>query len=271
VLAILIVGGPLILTLVLAARTKLKSIHPLRWFGMWAMLAVLFAGGLVVSVKIGGGGDLHNMDAFAVLLAVIAFYFIGGNVQMEGTAEDNSPFKLPVLSWPIAATGLLIPLIFIIPLLSSPQKFHSDVNQQAFKLLKSMSEQASQKGPVLFINERHLVTFHQVNVPLVPDYEAVTLMEMAMSINQAYLQQFYADLKNHRFAAIVADKQNVGIQEEGAFSDENNVWNSRVSPYILCYYEPVTVLTTPEVITYIEADQSRIEFYLPRVTPGVCP
>jgi hypothetical protein len=123
----------------------------------------------------------------------------------------------------------------------------------------------------LFINERHLLTFHQINVPLVPEYEAVTLMEMAMSNNQPYLQQFYADLRSHRFAAIVTGKQNVGIKDEGAFAEENNVWNTRVSPYILCYYEPLTIITAPDVLTYIQADESRTEFYVPRAEPGVCP
>ena len=142
-----------------------------------------------------------------------------------------------------------------------------------------MAEQAGQKGLVLFISERHLLTFHEINLPLVPGYEAVTLMEMAMSNNQPYLQQFYSDLRNHRFAAIVTAKLNVGIQEEGAFAEENNVWNSRVSPFIQCYYEPVVIniaeknnVTT--VFTYIEADESRIEFYVPRTTPppaGICP
>jgi hypothetical protein len=159
------------------------------------------------------------------------------------------------------------------------QKFNQSANQDAFRLLKGMAEQAGQKGPVLFINERHLLTFHEVNLPLVPEYEAVTLMEMAMSNNQPYLQQFYSDLRNHRFAAIVAGKQNVGIVEEGAFAEENNIWNSRVSPYIQCYYEPVVITTLVKNnvttnLTYIEADESRIEFYVPRTTPppaGVCP
>jgi hypothetical protein len=159
------------------------------------------------------------------------------------------------------------------------QKFNQNANQDAFKLLKGMAEQAGQKGPVLFINERHLLTFHQINLPLVPEYEAVTLMEMAMSNNQPYLQRFYGDLKNHRFAAIVAGKQNVGIKEEGAFAEESNTWNTLVSPYIQCYYEPVVITTAEKnnvmtIFTYIEADESRIEFYVPRTTPpmpGVCP
>jgi hypothetical protein len=264
--ALLIVGAPLIVTLAYACLGKFKALHPIRWVGLWGMLVVLFAGGLVVSVKIGGGGDLHNMDAFAVLLAVIAVYFTGDRVSAESGSQTWQ-----VLSWPVAATGLLIPLVFLIPQLEPLQKFHADANQQAFQLLKGMAEQAGQKGPVLFINERHLLTFHEINLPLVPEYEAVSLMEMAMSNNQAYLQQFYSDLKTHRFAAIVTGKQNVGIQEEGAFAEENNVWNSRVSPYILCYYEPVTIGNAPDTFTYIEADESRIEFYLPRTTPAACP
>jgi hypothetical protein len=238
------------------------------------MLLVLFAGGLVVSVKIGGGGDLHNVDAYAALISVIAAWFIGGKV----TGEDGQ--NLPVtVSWPVTAVALLIPLIFIVPLLSPFQKFNDKDNREAFKLLKSMAERAGQNGPVLFINERHLLTFHQINLPLVPEYEAVTLMEMVMSNNQPYLQRFYNDLRNHRFAAIVTGKQNVGIKEEGAFAEENNTWNSRVSPYIQCYYEPVVITTAeknnvPTNFTYIEADESRIEFYVPRTTPapaGVCP
>ena len=264
--AILIVGGPLILTLGLAARGNFKALHPLRWAGLLSLLAAFFVGGLVVSVKIGGGADLHNMDAFAVLLAVITAYFIGTRVQADNGQQLQSAFN-----WSIAASALLIPLVFLIPQLSPRPVFHQEANRKALALLKSMAEDARRNGPVLFITERQLLTFHQINLPLVPEYEAVTLMEMAMSNNQAYLQQFYTDLQNHRFAAIVTGKQNVGIKEEGAFTDENNTWNSRISPYILCYYEPVTVVPAPDSLTYIEADESRIEFYLPRTTPGTCP
>ena len=83
-----------------------------------------------------------------------------------------------------------------------------------------------------------------------------------MSGNQPYLTRFYEDLANHRFAAIVATKQNLGIKEEGAFSEENNVWNSRVSPYILCYYTPILLL---------EPDGNRIEFYTPATELQNCP
>jgi len=276
--AILIVSGPLVVTMLMATREARTRLHPVRWLGLWAMLGVLFAGGLVVSVKIGGGGDLHNVDAYSALIVILAAFFLGGQVR----GENGQPEQI-ALPWPVAAAALLTPLLFLIPLLSPMQKYNRDVNQQALEQLKGLAEQAGQHGPVLFINERHLLTFGQIKLPLVPEYEAVTLMEMAMSNNQATLQQFTNDLKRQRFAGIVTGKQNVGIKEGGSFAEENNTWNLRVSPYILCYYEPVMISNGPDTFTYIEADDSRIEFYIPRSTPlgaqgaqtlgiqGICP
>jgi len=37
-------------------------------------------------------------------------------------------------------------------------------------------------------------------------------MEMAISGNKPYLNKFYTDLASHRFAAIVATKQNLGVE-----------------------------------------------------------
>ncbi len=255
--AILIVSGPLVAVLILSAWKNGRTLHPLRWFGLTAMLLVLFAGSLVVSTKIGGGGDLHNMDAFAVLLSVVAAWFIGDKVAgADGSAQKNAP------AWPIAAIAVLIPVAFLIPSLSPYPKWNEKNNAQAQAQLIRLVDEAGKTGPVLFINERQMVTFHEVNAPLVADYEAVTLMEMAMSGNQDYLNRFYDDLRNHRFAAIVAGKQNLAIKEEGSFAEENNVWNARVAAYLLCYYESQTV---------IEADESKIEFFTPRNAPGVCP
>jgi hypothetical protein len=252
--AILIVSGPLLIAL-LAGR--FSRLHPIRRAGLLAMLAILFAGGLVVSVKIGGGGDMHNMDAYAVYVALLAVYFIGDKVR----GESGEPVQGEV-SWLVMALALITPVIFLVPALSPLPRYNQPGNQAALAQLKTLAEQAGHTGPVLFINERHLVTFHQIDVPLVPEYEGVTLTEMAMSNNQAYLQQFYTDLQNHRFAAIVAGKQNLGLKDEGAFAEENNVWNTRVSAYILCYYEPEPA---------IEGDNSKIEFYEPRAEPGACP
>ncbi len=77
--AILLVSGPLIIIVVFATH-QWKALHPIRWLGLILMLVALFAGSAVVSTKIGGGGDLHNMDTYAVLVGIVAFYFFSGRV-----------------------------------------------------------------------------------------------------------------------------------------------------------------------------------------------
>ncbi len=260
VIGLLLVAGPLIVALLLMAWRGWQKLHPIRWLGLASMLLVLFIGGLIVSVKIGGGGDLHNMDAFAVLLGLVGLYFL--TEQAEGEpAGENSAWRLP--PWPVIASGLLIPLFFMIPTLNAPVVFHPQQNNQAFEQLKSLVEQAAEQGNVLFINERHLITFNQVQVPLVADYEAVTLMEMAMSNNQPYLQKFYKDLAEHRFVMIVSGRQNLTIKDvaSASFAEENNIWNTRVAPFILCDYQ---------VLVTIEADLSVIDVFVPKAERA-CP
>jgi hypothetical protein len=254
--AILLVSAPLIMTVIIAAR-QTTALHPIRWAGLFLMIGILFAGSLVVSVKIGGGGDLHNMDAYAILIGIVAAYFIGGRAQVE---PDEPPLK--VRSWPALTLAVLIPALFLIPLLSPYPKYDESRNEIAHQQLIQAVNEVEKKGPVLFINERQLITFNDTNVPLVEDYEAVTLMEMAMSNNQMYLNRFYSDLEHHRFAAIVAAKQNAIIKQTGPLVEENNAWNSRVSPYILCYYHPVLTL---------EPQGHRIEIYVPAAEPSNCP
>ena len=254
--AILIVSGPLILTIIIATR-QWTSLHSIRWLGLISMIVAMFAGSLIVSTKIGGGGDLHNMDTYAVLIAIVAAYFIGGRVRVE-----SNEAQIQARSWSVLAIAVVIPLLFLIPLLSPYPKYNEGINQQIYGQLIQAVNNAGKNGPVLFINERQLIALGDVKVPLVYDYEVVTLMEMAMSGNQAYLNQFYDELANHRFAAIVATKQNTGIKESGAFFEENNVWNARVSPFILCYYTPVLLL---------EPEGNRIEVYTPAAAPQNCP
>lgn len=254
--AILIVTGPLLITIILATR-RWPSLHPIRWIGLLLMIGILFAGSLLVSVKIGGGGDLHNMDAYAILIAITAAYFIGGRVQAEPETA-----QIRVHSWPTFTYAALIPILFLIPLLSPYPKYDQIRNESARQQIVQAVNDLGQAGPVLFINERQLVTFGDAQVALASDYEAVTLMEMAMANNQRYMNRFQQDLRDHRFAAIVAVKQNLSIKQSGALVEENNVWNSRVSPYILCYYHAIAT---------IEPQGNRIEIYVPTTEPNQCP
>jgi hypothetical protein len=254
--AILFISGPLIIIIALATR-RWTSLHPIRWAGLIIMLIALFAGSAVVSTKIGGGGDLHNMDTYAVMIGIIGLYFFSGRVQLEPGFAD-----LEVRPSPAIAMALVTPLLLLIPMLSPYPQFNRTGNQQVHQQLVNIVNEVGKNGPVLFINDRELVAMGDVNVPLVYDYEVVTLMEMAMSGNQPYLHKFYNDLAEHHFAAIISGRQNLVIKENGVFSEENNVWNIRISPYILCNYESSMTL---------DADGTRIEIYVPRMRPENCP
>ncbi|RPJ49684.1 MAG: hypothetical protein EHM21_06525 [Chloroflexi bacterium] len=67
----------------------------------------------------------------------------------------------------------------------------------------------------------------------------MTLMEMSMANNRPYLDRFQADLENHRFALIVADRQHKDLvdPEVYSFAEENNAWVENVSQPLLKYYK----------------------------------
>lgn len=254
--AMLLFGFPFMAIIAIMALQQWKSLHVTRWLGLFVMLAVLFAGSLAVSVKIGGGGDLHNMDTFAVMLGIVSAYFIGGQVAAESGSVQ------PVRPWAFLSLAVLIPMVFMVPLLASRDRYNEEKNEIAFQAVTQMVNEAGKSGPVLLINERQLIAFRQVDAPFVPEYEAVTLMEMAMSNNGPYLDRFYSDLRSHRFSMIVANPQNTVIKDTGAVKEENNIWNTRVAPYIICYYQPAERFDT---------DWNRIQIYVPNPAAQNCP
>ncbi|GAB4415259.1 MAG: hypothetical protein Kow002_00210 [Anaerolineales bacterium] len=250
---LLLVSAPLLTILILAAR-KWRQLHPVRWLGLGLMLLVLFAGGVVASTKI-GGGDMHNMDAFASLLSVVAIYFIGQQVRGESDAV-----RVNVRAWPYFALTALVFVLFLVANMSPPAQYDSN-DPQYLQFVKKVNSYG-REAQMLFINERQLVTFGDVDVRMIPEHEAVTLMEMAMSRNETYLSQFYDELESNRFDAIVAWRQTTAIKESGLFIEENNVWNSLVSPFILCTYRPEETF---------EIGGRKVVLYVPRDVPKDCP
>lgn len=252
---ILLVSLPLIALLFWTLRGRLTNLHPLRWLGLLAMLSVLFVGGLFVSSKIGGGGDLHNMDAFMVVLALIVAYFVVGRVETE--VVTSSAFE--AATWPLIAFMLIVPVAFSLSRVVPPIQYNKAQAVQDLSTLNQTVQSYSKSGPVLFMYERHLLTFGMIpNVPIVQDYEVIPLMEMAISGNQTYLNHFYQDLQNHRFAAIVATKQNLDANS-GDFAEESAMWNKLVAYHLLCEYQPILTLQS-----------SNVQVFVPRGAPE-CP
>ena len=109
---------------------------------------------------------------------------------------------------------------------------------------------------VLFITQRQLLTFDEIKgVTLVPDYELLTLSEMAISNNQPYLEKFEADLRAHRFDVIVANSQNTISKdpELAPFSEENNAWVEHISRPLLENYE-----------SHLTLDKQGVDIYFPK-------
>ncbi len=231
---ILIVSAPLLIFLFYTLAGNRTHWHFIRPLGLFSMLAVLFLGGLVVSTKIGGGADIHNMDAFMVLLAIISSVFFAGQVSIEKASRVWR--TIPV--WVMIFVAF-IPVAFSVQGVQRHFSYDKEQAQKDLATLRTIVEEASnQGGEVLFIGERQIITFHMVDkVRLVPEYEVVTLMEMAMSGNQTYMDQFNKDLADHRFAVIVTRRQRVVKKDDEPFAEENNVWIDSISRPLLCYYE----------------------------------
>lgn len=253
-LGIALVSAPLIFALAQTLRGKFSSLHPLRWAALIAMLAVLFLGGMVVSVKIGGGADLHNMDAFLVMLALAVTAFIGGRVAGE---REANPVWGAIPVWVVVAAAI-VPLGFALPQVGFFQSYDSNLVEADMLRLQTSTKNIS--GEILFVTERQLLIFDDMeNIPLVPEYEQMELMEMAMSGNREYLENFYADLQSHRFAILIAEEQKFTLQKQGAFLEENNAWVRFVGTPILCAYKPVATLSS-----------TNIQIFIPRETNPEC-
>lgn len=260
--------------LLLAIVPLLILLFGLAWkanwrFSWWQNLAIYapmlaFLGvGLVVSVKIGGGSNLHNLDMF-----LIGLLFLSGFAWEYASARwGGSLHKFPL--W----ITLILPVMLIIPVFSTmldlePAGLPDPVKAaDAIGGTRDAAIAASKKGEVLFMDQRQLLTFGAVKgVPLVSDYEKKYMMDQAMSDNEEYFQPFIKDMKNHRFTLIVSEPLYVQFQGDNyLFGNENDKWVKWVSIPVLCYYEPVE--TYPGIVQLL-APRQKAEPPAPGV---VCP
>lgn len=231
-----------------------KRVHWSRWLGLAGELAVLFVGGTIVSVKIGGGSNLHNMDAYMVLLLIVGMYFYLDRVNADfgapPAAEQPHPIlrRLPpeALMNGGAALMVIASAFFTVYSRKPPSPFPDPaVVQAGLEQVTKFAQRASQQGgEVLFLTNRHLLTFGMIEgVKLAPEYERVFLMEAAMSNAVDYLGQFRKDMEQQRFAVIISEPLSTRYKSpHESFGSENNAWVRRVSQVVLCYYYPVETL-----------------------------
>ena len=236
-LAITLVTIPVWVIIIIWLRNNKHTKHSfIKFLGIGLMLLVLFAGGLIVSVKIGGGSNLHNLDAYLVLLLFVVSYIFWGTTANSDYSIANNKSTLSKL---ITITAFIVPALVA---LTTGGRFSIrdkviEANDLA-TLEEIVLEAASQGGEILFMSERQLQSFGIIqNIPFVPEYEKLELGEMAKAENIQYLERFQQDIKNQRFAVIIADPMSRKIKgQSSSFGEENDVWVEHVSRYILEYY-----------------------------------
>jgi hypothetical protein len=221
------------------ARRRPGGMHWLRWLGLAGALMVLFAGGLVVSAKIGGGGNLHNLDAYLVVLLLIAVALAFDRVAVEPRAAHG--WRPP--AW-LFGLAVLVPVAFTLDAGGPWEAPDQQYGREAVDTIRAAVVEATQAGEaVLFINERHLIVFEDLPVALEPEYEKVYLMEMAMANNRPYLEAFADDLARHRFGLIITGRPSTRIRSsDRMFGDENNVWAQNVAIPLVQSYQMKTDL-----------------------------
>ena len=149
----ILVSVPVVCVLVYRFQQFSRKPHLVRLLGISAILAVLLLGGLVVSVKIGGGSNLHNLDAYLAILLVVVAYFYFGQVAPILKKECNFP--------PNSVNLLLILIPVFITLSTSTHfmRFSKVVTAESLiKMQKNINRALVDGGEVLFISERQLLT-----------------------------------------------------------------------------------------------------------------
>lgn len=229
---------------------------------IWGALIGFFTIGLVISTKIGGGGDLHNLDMYLITLLVVTV------LGLISLSKSITQIQSPI--WIVALAFLLIFLV-VYPFLPlhpgsdyHPYLDLANENQvsEAFSVVRKAVAKYVRSGEVLFMDDRQLLTFGYIPaIPFVPEYEKKYMMDQAMADRATYFQFYYQDLAKKRFALIVTEPLRTKRREElgGPFSEENDAWVLWVSNPTLCFYEPIYVST-----------EVNVELLVPRQNPFGC-
>lgn len=238
--------GPLMAYLIWVGVSRYLQLDAIQIVAILIGFIGFLGVGLAASVKIGGGSNLHNLDMLLVMLVLL----VGAIVW-----KISGPIKLPGFVWAILTIVWFMPIFNLsqnsqnidIPIWGSTRAGQSlDIPserdaKEALATIRNEVSKAADKGEVLFLDQRQLLTFGEItDVPLVMDYELKHVMNQAMGFNSNYFELFRSDLENHRFSMIVSDPLYIVFQgSKVAFGEENDAWVEQVTIPILEYYEPV--------------------------------
>lgn len=278
-IGLLIATLPLLVILFWLVFTKKWILNIWQKLALIGSLLAFLVVGLVASTKIGGGGDLHNMDMFLIGLAftsIIAWYNGGREAILD---SDQTSFWMKV----IILMSLVIPSLgplqqmrsfnyaeqaaTLVVLADAPDENSLELlpsNEKVHKALEKIEDAvavAKVEGEILFLDQRQLLTFGYVtDVALVPEYEKKVLMNEALSGNAEYFRPFYEDLARGRFSLIISERLFTPVKDSSfEFGEENNAWVNWVTNPLLCYYEEMSTLK-----------EVGVQLLIPRENPVNC-
>ena len=276
-LGLVIAVLPVIIVLLWLAATRKWQLNPWQKLAIAGPLLAFLVVGLVASAKIGGGGDLHNMDMFLIGMALTVFI-----AWVNGGREALLNGAMPLWVRLALIASLVVPAI--IPLRQLRSFDYGDemsilmtlrditdkrmidmlpadsTVEEALEEIQYFVTTTQEQGDVLFIDQRQLLTFGYITAPLIPEYEKKVLMNEALSSNADYFESFYKDLAAGRFSLIVTEPLRTPVKDSSyEFGEENNAWVKWVSIPVLCYYE--------EVQTYKEVN---VMLLIPKPVPDDC-
>ncbi len=234
---LLVASLPLALFLGYIWRTRRWPLDFWQTAAVAGPLAAFMVVGIIASVKIGGGLDLHNLDMFLIALAFAAVMGWQAGVYREMPALLERSTWARVWMTLIVCVPAFSPMVNAAPLELPPQ----DKVAFALETIQVYVACADRHGEILFMDQRQLLTFRLIDrVPLVPEYEKKLVMDQALRGDTAYFEVFYGDLEANRFALIVLDSQPIEPRDESyRLAAENNAWLDWVTVPLLEHYEKV--------------------------------
>jgi len=251
---------PMLGILVWQSFNKKIQLDWLQRTAIWVTLTGFLTVGLVISTKIGGGGDLHNLDMYLISLLILAV--IGLMLQNEARLH------LPVWAVGLIFIAILTTIYEFVPLntgstyLSILDLPNESKTTETLAVVRQEVSHYAESGDVLFIDHRQLLTFGYLPAaPFISDYEKKFMMDQAMGNNAGYFRTYYNDLAGRRFALIVTEPLRSMNKDEigGPFSEENDAWVLWVSNPTLCFYEPI-----------YESKETNVELLVPKQPPVGC-
>jgi hypothetical protein len=237
---LVIATGPLFGLVGWAMWRKKFHFDGLQLLGMGGVLIAFLSVGLVASVKIGGGSNLHNLDMFLVALILI----IGIVTRVSKWGSGILGGQLP------APANVMLFLVVIVPSLASissggPLQLPADsVSQSAIQRIRTTIEQEVKDGEVLFIDQRQLLAFGYIQgVPLVMEHELKELTNRAMIGDEVLFTDFYRDLAETRFSLIVTAHLPTEWSGKGhPFGEEDDAQLRFLYLPLQTYYQPLVHL-----------------------------